>query len=211
MLYLGSEPPRAALSFTQTRALDYEAMERERRMLLMRIREAGADGTPLPSAAATAAATAAGGALLLRARVPSRLDAPAAVAGTVGAAMWRSERPRENDSSCRQLTVTLLLSNTSDVELTGLSLSVLVPAPASALQPQLQLVSVLPRTAGRGAPDQPRAVQLVLQVPTACDSGCGVPTSSTAQVVATYTAANSQLHCATLPVQLPMCLFCQAW
>jgi hypothetical protein len=123
VLYLGSEPPKQSISFSESKQLDYAAMEAERKALLAQIKIAGGAGWDPAAATAASKGAAAGAAaakdLVLRAQVPSRLDSAdrivredgmgldadgvAGFGATVVAAA----------AGVKQLTVTLLLSNTT--------------------------------------------------------------------------------------------------
>ncbi|WIA34315.1 hypothetical protein OEZ86_012654 [Tetradesmus obliquus] len=126
VLYLGSEPPKQSVSFAESKQLDYAAMEAERKALLTQIKAAGGAGWD-PAAAAPAAAAGKGAAaaakeLVLRAQVPSRLDDADRIVREGG------EGPPGSNADgvagfgaaggaaaagVKQLTVTLLLSNTT--------------------------------------------------------------------------------------------------
>lgn len=129
VLYLGTEPPKQSIAFAESQALDYAVMEEERRALLAQLQEAG--GAAGLDAAAAAKAEATSGSsqapLVLKARVPSRLDAPGGddaagmgrISGAFGAGLgggiggvgsrWQQQ--------ARQLTLALLLSNTTKATL----------------------------------------------------------------------------------------------
>jgi hypothetical protein len=133
VLYLGSEPPKQSISFAESKQLDYAAMEAERKTLLSQIKAAGGtswDPAAAPPAAAGkgAAAAAAAKDLVLRAQVPSRLDAADRIVredgvgasgfdgcdgvagfGTAGGAAAAAAAA----GGVKQVTVTLLLSNTT--------------------------------------------------------------------------------------------------
>lgn len=110
VLYLGTEPPKQALAFSESRPVDYAAMEQERVALLSKLKAAG--GTAGLEAAAAAKAEAKAGssqaALVLKAKVPSRLDSAdsSGIGGGFGAGLGGGVGGQQG-----QLTVTLLLSN----------------------------------------------------------------------------------------------------
>jgi flagellar hook-length control protein FliK len=111
-MFLGTEPPKQSIAFTESRPLDYAAMEQERVALLAQLKAAGG-AAGLDAAAAAKAEAHAGSSqapLLLRAKVPNRLDS--AELGGFGAGMGGSGM-QQGSQQQRQLTVTLLLSNTT--------------------------------------------------------------------------------------------------
>ena len=112
MLYLGSEPPKQSISFAESRQLDYAAMEQESKQLMARIKAATAAGLDVAAgAAAAAAAKQATSGLIIKAQVPSRLDAADRVLGEGGMLRSGGSGSSSSSSSVRQVTVTLLLSN----------------------------------------------------------------------------------------------------
>eukprot|EP00775_Hariotina_reticulata_P008314 gene8314-8499_t len=217
VLYLGSEPPKQSISFANSRQLDYTAMEQERRSLLAKIQAAGAGGMDAAMAAKAAggpsSSTGPASDLVLKAQVPSRMDAPEQVLGEGGPANGFGAQA-SNAAAVKQLTITLLLHNTSAAALQDLSISVLAPAPAQVLQPQIFVGDLLPtdKTTATGARprQQPLVVQVVLQAPRSSAGTYGIPATNTAEVVATYKAGQQQLlGVSQLSLQLPMGLFCQ--
>uniref|UniRef100_A0A383VDZ0 PTHB1 N-terminal domain-containing protein n=1 Tax=Tetradesmus obliquus TaxID=3088 RepID=A0A383VDZ0_TETOB len=220
VLYLGSEPPKQSVSFAESKQLDYAAMEAERKALLTQIKAAGGAGwdpaATAPAAAAGKGAAAAAKDLVLRAQVPSRLDDADRIVREGG------EGPPGSNADgvagfgaaggaaaagVKQLTVTLLLSNTTKSSMKDVSISIQVPAPVVALQQQLLLPELPPSSSSSSSrgPGEPLAVQVVLQVP----AGSSIPAANTAEVVACYRSADKQLQCSQLALQLPMILFCQ--
>lgn len=113
VLYLGTEPPKQALAFSESRPVDYAAMEQERVALLAQLKAAG--GTAGLEAAAAAKAEAKEGssqaALVLKAQVPTWLDSADSnsISGSFGSGLGAGAGGQQQ----RQLTVTLLLSNTT--------------------------------------------------------------------------------------------------
>lgn len=132
VLYLGTEPPKQTIAFSESRQLDYAAMEEERVALLAKLRAAGGSAGLDAAAAAKAEAKAAGGSsssqapLVLKAKVPSRLDSSAeaasssmSISGSFGAGLGGGigGGQQGGSSSSQQLTVTLLLTNTTKAPL----------------------------------------------------------------------------------------------
>lgn len=112
VLFLGTEPPKQSIAFTESRPLDYAAMEQERVALLAKLKAAGG-AAGLDAAAAAKAEAQAGSSqapLLLKAKVPNRLDS--AEMGGFGAGLGGGG-VQQGGQQQRQLTVTLLLSNTT--------------------------------------------------------------------------------------------------
>jgi hypothetical protein len=115
VLYLGSEPPKQSISFANSRQVDYSAMEQERRALLATIQAAGAPDIEAAVRAAARGLNSSAGPpsdLVLKAQVPSRLDAGDQVLGEGGIANGFGAQA-SNAAAFKQLTITLLLHNTS--------------------------------------------------------------------------------------------------
>lgn len=129
VLYLGSEPPRQSIAFSESRQLDYAAMEAERRALLAQIKAAGAADWDPAAAAAVRPAAGTGTTrppqdLVLRAQVPSRLDPTehnildSNLGGFEGGGrVGFGGGAATGGSGVRQLTVSLMLSNTTKAAL----------------------------------------------------------------------------------------------
>lgn len=116
-LFLGTEPPKQSLAFTESRQLDYVALEQERVALLAKLKAAGGAAGLDAAAAAKADAQASSQApLQLKAKVPHRLDS--ADVGGFGAGLGGAGGGvQQGGQQQRQLTVTLLLSNTTKAAL----------------------------------------------------------------------------------------------
>lgn len=212
ILYLGTEPPKQTVAYSEAKLLDYTAMEQERLALLSKLKAAG--GAAGLDAAAAAKAEAKAGSnqapLLLKAKVPNRLDSTdsssSSISGGFGAGLGGGIGQPGGQQQQQQLTAVLTLSNTTTAALQDVSISVLAPAPVEAEEVQLSMPQ-LP-AARRGAAATP--VQLVFQQPSSSvDSPAYLPSSNMAQVVVTYKQADGQPGAEQLSIHLPMCLFCQ--
>jgi hypothetical protein len=114
VLYLGTEPPKQTIAFSEARPMDYAAMEQERLALLSKLKGAGG-AAGLDAAAAAKAEAKAGSSqapLLLKAKVPGRLDSAdtGSISGAFGSGLGSGFGQQGQQ---QQLTVTLTLSNTT--------------------------------------------------------------------------------------------------
>lgn len=112
MLYLGTEPPKQTIAFSEARPMDYAAMEQERLALLSKLKAAG--GAAGLDAAAAAKAEAKGSSslapLVLKVKVPNRLDSAdtGSISGAFGSGLGSGFGQQGQQ---QQLTVALTLSN----------------------------------------------------------------------------------------------------
>lgn len=185
-MYLGTEPPKQTVTYSAAKALDYTAMEQERLALLSKLKAAG--GAAGLDAAAAAKAEAKAGSnqapLLLKAKVPSRLDSTdssISISGGFGAGLGGGigQLGGQHQQQQQQLSVVLTLANTTTAALQDVSISVLAPAPVEAVDAQLSMPQLA--AARRGSAATP--VQLVFQQPgSSADSPAYLPSSNVAQV-----------------------------
>lgn len=197
-MYLGTEPPKQTVVYSEAKPLDYKAMEQERLALLSKLKAAG--GAAGLDAAAAAKAEAKAGSneapLLLKAKVPSRLDSTdssISISGGFGAGLGGGIG--QPGGRQQQLSVVLQLANSTTAALQDVSLSVLAPAPVEAVDAQLSMPQLA--AARRGSAATP--VQLVLQQPgSSADSPAYLPSSNVAQVCAAAAEAQVIHRCLSL-------------
>jgi hypothetical protein len=184
------------VAYSEAKPLDYTAMEQERLALLSKLKAAGG-AAGLDAAAAAKAEAKAGSSqapLLLKAKVPSRLDSTdnssSSISGGFGAGLGGGIGQPGGQQQQQQLTAVLNLSNTATAALQDVSISVLAPAPVEAEEAQLSMPQ-LP-AARRGSAATP--VQLVFQQPgSSADSPAYLPSSIMAQVCAAARRGHSQV------------------
>eukprot|EP00877_Chromochloris_zofingiensis_P007511 jgi/Chrzof1/3012/Cz12g08060.t1 len=192
VVYLGTEPPIHAISYGDAKEVDYAAMDAEHKQLMTKIKQAGSAPAPTDTADK----------LIIKAQVPSRLDTGSGgiddLEDGAGAMFGRSGGA---GSTTRRLTIKLYLTHAGPGTLQDVSLTITAPSPITVSEPQLVIPEV-PSSSARTC--EPAVVTVVLAA-----GSSSLPATDTVQVVATYRNQAGEPRCASLSMNLPLCLFCQ--
>ena len=221
--YMGTDPPTTGVSASDAKELNYEEMDEEHRRLLTQVKESHSENRPEPEDR-----------VLLRAQVPSVLDAPDGEEGKMaGGAAGAADMPA-------QLTVRLFVSYTGRDEISHVNISLCVPDTVIAKETSFVLSSLGTRRArlvgwlgffSRGGGG---GGGFMFRVPSshtrclACAVSCSVggrtpaiiplvfranpavmPNNLSVRVAAAYITNNGEPRTAQIQVQLPLCLTCR--
>lgn len=180
--YLGTDPPSSAVVSPDTKDVNYEEMDEEHRQLLNVIRRAQGERRSEPKDR-----------LLLRAQVPSVLDAMAASRGPGDHDMGTSSS--QQVGRCLQLTIRVYLTYTGNNRVTNVTLSVRPPENVLASESSMVIDHV------DGKASTPLIIPIVLR-----PSSVAMPSSLDMTIAAAYTLESGQPRVSQIQIKLPLCL-----